>query len=202
MSLLHRFRYWRVGWKSDLFHKWTLWMARRGSAEFIPRRKGNGPLERYLDRYILFKTPRLSVNLHQFHESDPDVPHDHPWHNISIILCGTVVEFGAAGLGRLLKPWRPLYRHAAEFHRLEVIKGPVWSIFIQFRWRRDWGFMDWERGHWTPAPEFLAKHRLPPVPSHPKVRYGFFARTTYPGHGHYFKDVLDQISLERNTTFV
>ena len=92
MSLLQRFRYWRAGWKEDLFHKWTLWMARRGSAEFIPRRQSRGwnrpegRLERYLDRYILFKSPWFSVNLHHFHASDPDVPHDHPWHNITFLL--------------------------------------------------------------------------------------------------------------------
>lgn len=202
MGLLQRFRYWRAGWKEDLFHKWLIWMARRGSAEFIPRRKPNGPLERYLDRYILFKSPWFSVNLHQFHASDPDVPHDHPWHNISFILTGRVREFGANGVSRSLKTFRPYYRHAEEFHRLMVLKGPVWSIFIQFRWRRHWGFLAWDSGHWESANKFLKKHRLPPVPVHPKVRYGFFAKTTYPGHGHYFKDVLNQISLERNTTFV
>ncbi len=186
----------------DLFHKWQMWMMVRGSAEIIPRRVPGGRLERYNDRFILLKLAFFALNLHHFRASDPDVPHDHPWWNVSFIVHGIVDEVGADGRTRRLKRFRPYFRKAGEFHRLVLISDDAWSLFFHGRHTRQWGFMDWERGYWTPAPEFLAKHRLPTVPAHPKVRYGFFAKTTYPGHGHYFKDVLDRISLERNTTFV
>lgn len=98
--------------------------------------------------------------------------HDHPWNNLSIILKGRYVEVmplhqeqlavddqnPTRQIRKLRKPWRPVFRRAADRHRLELIDGEeVWSLFVMFRWQRVWGFLTedgWVPHHqYTEAPQ-------------------------------------------------
>ena len=130
------------------------------------------------------------------------MPHDHPWNSISFPLTHDLIEHGADGKAITLKRLRPKFRQAEQFHRLvvdEAIKNGAWTFFVQFRWRREWGFMSWPHGYWVPAKDFLMERRLGDVPQHPNVGYGLFVRTTHPDHHRYPADVKERIAVEMET---
>jgi len=81
----------------------------------------------------------FGVFLHKIMISDDDFLHDHPNDYISVILSGSYREHTPNGV-YLRTPGHFRYRRAESPHRLEVVDGPVWTIFIAFRRRRDWGF--------------------------------------------------------------
>lgn len=97
---------------------------------------------KYLKRWYLIKRNRFfNIYLHRFGESDDDrALHDHPWWSLSFLLKGELVE-------HRLKPARhiprflPVIRSAKFAHRLELIKGPAWTIFITGPVIRSWGFL-------------------------------------------------------------
>ena len=87
------------------------------------------------DRY------RLNIYLHQVLKADSARGlHDHPWASHSIILKGVLREVLESG-ERILYPGSITARSAEELHRLEVVEGPVWTLFITGPKVRDWGFM-------------------------------------------------------------
>lgn len=107
----------------------------------------------YLERWYIFRTKWFGLYLHRFWKSDEDGVHDHPWNNFSWIVAGGYYESLPDGQ----KPWRPTgykkYRHAEEFHRVEIPpdwEGHTWTIFGRFKRRRKWGF--WEKDGWQIAP--------------------------------------------------
>ena len=118
------------------------WIDARGGKREIPR---DG--KKYLTRYYVWRSKRLTVLIHKFWASDPDEPHDHPWHWISYILRGGYFEHGVDGtvLERNRFKNRFLFRKAEEFHRVEVdptyVAGDTTTLFITFRRRRSWGFL-------------------------------------------------------------
>lgn len=95
----------------------------------------------YIRRWYLLKdAERASVYLHQILRDDDDrALHDHPWPSTSIILEGELREH-TADSARLLTPGSITTREAEDAHRLEVVDGPVWSLFITGPKVRDWGF--------------------------------------------------------------
>lgn len=101
-----------------------------------------GPPEHvYLRRWYL-KRDRLAGNiyLHQILRDDDDrALHDHPWDSQSVVLKGALREV-MAGSARVLRAGDSASRAAEVAHRLEVVEGPVWTLFITGPWRRDWGF--------------------------------------------------------------
>lgn len=100
-----------------------------------------GPDNPYLRRWWLQKDPaRSSVYLHQMLRDDDDrALHDHPWPNTSIILDGTIREVTPGG-SRMLTPGSITHRKATDSHRLEIVDGPAWSLFITGKRCREWGF--------------------------------------------------------------
>lgn len=114
----------------------------------------------YLRRW--FVIPRnvvFNIYLHQFLRSDDDrALHDHPWWNASILLNGRYVEhtIAAGGINRRVE-YRAgdiKLRHARYAHRVELIDGQCWSLFITGPRLREWGFhcpLGWR--HWK---EFTA----------------------------------------------
>ena len=96
---------------------------------------------RYLLRWWLRREPlRGNIYLHQVLRDDDDrALHDHPWDSTSIILRGTMKEI-LKGSARVLEPGSITFRDAETAHRLEVVSGPVWSLFITGPKKRDWGF--------------------------------------------------------------
>ena len=99
------------------------------------------PGELYLTRYVLVHFKLIGIYLHKFWISDYDVPHDHPANFFSIPITTGYEEHLADGTSVWRRPFSIKFRTGEEFHWVELTKGPVWSIFIRFRRRREWGFL-------------------------------------------------------------
>lgn len=120
----------------------------------------------YLLRWFVIPRNKVfNVYLHCILRSDDDrALHDHPWWNLSIILSGSYREVmpdftGAptiftriadlATRSRVLRPGSVRLRAPSDSHRLEVVDGPVWTLFITGPRVREWGFhcpQGWK--HW------------------------------------------------------
>ncbi len=113
--------------------------------------------EDYLTRWHLIpRNPFFNVYLHKFTGSDQKMPHCHPWDSFSLLLKGCVREYYISddyahvedGLKymsfcqsvRLISKGEAIFRPATFTHRLEVVDGPVWTLFITLNRRRPWGF--------------------------------------------------------------
>lgn len=95
----------------------------------------------YMHRwYIIPRNRFFNIYLHKIMRNDDDrALHDHPWWSLSFLLKGEMKEQQLSGY-RIL-PWLfPVIRSAKFAHRLEIIKGPVWTIFITGPRIREWGF--------------------------------------------------------------
>lgn len=104
--------------------------------------RGNPYLRRW---WILPRNRFLNIYLHQILRDDDDrALHDHPWASLSFPLAGRLSELrhGAnwsverRDVSRL---W-PIYRPAKLAHRLVVVNGPVWTLFVTGPVVRNWGF--------------------------------------------------------------
>lgn len=100
----------------------------------------------YLRRWWLIPRNRFfNVYLHHFMRSDDDrALHDHPWWNLSVLLEGRYVEhtIEAGGINRRVKRWAGewKFRRAAAAHRIELVAGPCWTLFLTGPTIRSWGF--------------------------------------------------------------
>ena len=94
----------------------------------------------YLTRWTLLQTRFGNLYLHQFHRSDADTMHDHPWPFVSLILWRGYIEETPKGRRRKL-PGMLLFRRAEHVHRVELIhdRPAVTLVFVGNR-QRDWGF--------------------------------------------------------------
>ena len=87
----------------------------------------------------------LNAYLHLFLRSDDDrARHTHPWlWNMSVLLRGKYREWFGDGPNDYVDRVAPAFkfRWGAAAHRIELIDGPVWTLFITGpRWR-EWGFL-------------------------------------------------------------
>lgn len=104
------------------------------------------PARPYMRRWWLIpRNPVFNVYLHHFLRSDDDrALHDHPWWNLSVLLEGRYVEHTIAAGGinyhRELSAGAVKFRLAKAAHRIELIDGPVWTLFITGPRFRSWGF--------------------------------------------------------------
>ncbi len=99
------------------------------------------PDDHQMERW--FVVPRndvANVFLHRFLRSDPEDPHDHPFDNVSWLLRGEYVEH-LDGLSVTRFQGERVMRLATERHRIEIINGPVISLFLTGPRIRDWGFV-------------------------------------------------------------
>ena len=108
----------------------------------------------YLKRwYIIPRNRWFNVYLHEFNRSDDDRAfHDHPWYSCSFLVSGEMKEHSYKGI-RLLYKFLPVFRTAKFAHRLELVKGPVTTLFITGPVQRSWGFHA-DNG-WIPWEEFV-----------------------------------------------
>ena len=83
----------------------------------------------YLDRWYIIRTKRFGLYLHRFWSSDEDGVHDHPWNNFSWVLHGGYWELLPDGQKLWRKPGFKKYRHAEEFHRIELENGTLAMSF-------------------------------------------------------------------------
>jgi len=111
----------------------------------------------YMLRWCLLPENNLfNVFLHCILRDDGDTAlHDHPWGSVSIILKGAYREmlpdFSQAPTpyqrvtdvplrSRVRRAGNACFRRAVTAHRLEIVKGPVWTLFITGPCVREWGF--------------------------------------------------------------
>ena len=87
------------------------------------RGDGDSP---YLTRYILLETRYGELKLHQFHRSDGEVQHSHPWNFCSLILWPGYWEVTPSGTKRRW-PLVPAYRPAEWQHRVQLLTGCCWT---------------------------------------------------------------------------
>ncbi len=110
------------------------------------------PGDDYLRRWYLRRDKEFGhIYLHEVLRDDDDrALHDHPWDSASIVLRGNLREVLPTE-SRILTPGSITCRTAVEPHRLELVDGPVWTLFITGPKIREWGFQDPERGwvHWA-----------------------------------------------------
>jgi hypothetical protein len=106
-------------------------LERIGRKRIILDRESQEP---YLTRYYVFLKERkwfpFNIFLHNFHKSDPDDLHDHPWPFITIILKGGYWEHTPKG-----KFWRGAgtinWARSTSLHRVELEPGvDTWTLFI------------------------------------------------------------------------
>ncbi len=101
--------------------------------------------------------------LHEFLRSDDDrALHDHPWASCSVLLRGSYLEhtIDAGGIHRrdLLLAGDVRVRWSGRLaHRIELIDGACWTLFLTGPRYREWGFHCAEQGwiHWR---RFTAAH--------------------------------------------
>lgn len=95
----------------------------------------------YIRRWwIIPRNDYMNIYLHQTnHDDDDRALHDHPGDNTSLILRGSYREIMPDG-SRIRKPGDVVQRKAADAHRLEVVEGPVLSLFYMGTKYRQWGF--------------------------------------------------------------
>ena len=96
----------------------------------------------YMHRwYIIPRNPWFNIYLHKIMKDDDDrALHDHPWHSLSFVIRGVLREI-LPHRWRILHPSLiPIYRPPTLAHRLEVARGPVWTLFITGPRVREWGF--------------------------------------------------------------
>lgn len=105
----------------------------------------------YMHRWWVIPRNRwFNIYLHKIIRSDDDrALHDHPWRNCSILLQGSYVEispatlpyaFGDPTVVKVRRAGSVVMRRAVQPHRLEIVDGPVISLFFTGRNVRDWGF--------------------------------------------------------------
>lgn len=98
---------------------------------------GPGYMHRW---YVIPRNRFFNIYLHKIIRSDDDQAlHDHPWWSVSILLEGELLEFMETSY-RVPKRFIPVVRSAELAHRLVVLDGPVWTLFITGPRIREWGF--------------------------------------------------------------
>lgn len=127
--------------------RWPRFLTIPRAPDFVIGEPGDLYLRRW---WVIPRNKRFNVYLHHFLRSDDDrALHDHPWWNVSILLTGRYLEV-MPGLSRVRYPFRPVCRGATAAHRVVLLHGPVWTLFITGPKVREWGFhcpQGWR--HWT-----------------------------------------------------
>ncbi|WP_353641340.1 hypothetical protein [Mesorhizobium sp. WSM2239] len=105
-----------------------------------------GAVDTYMRRWWLIPRNRVfNIYLHHFMRSDDDrALHDHPWWNLSILLRGRYVEHTIEAGGVNVRTERRAgefkFRSASSAHRIELVDGPCWTLFLTGPTLRSWGF--------------------------------------------------------------
>lgn len=132
----------------------------RRAPDFVIGSRENPYLLRW---WVLPRNRFFNVYLHRFLRSDDDrALHDHPWMNVSVLLRGRYVEHTIAAGGinvrtERVAPTLKVRFSGAHAHRLELIDGECWTLFMTGPRYREWGFHCPERG-WVHWKLFTAPH--------------------------------------------
>lgn len=110
----------------------------------------------------------FGIYIHKFHQSDTDRElHNHPWAwSVSLILAGGYVEERRVWSGRessviqrSVLPGSINFIDHDDFHRVDLIEGDAWSLFIAGPKESTWGFWNRLNGEFTHWREFFARKR-------------------------------------------
>lgn len=106
----------------------------------------------------------IGIYLHRFHRGDNDMElHNHPWKwSFSIILVGGYIEERRVGdrvIRRVLRAGRFNWIGSDDFHRVDLLDGDAWTLFVAGPKFGSWGFWDRFTKVFTPWREFLAKRQ-------------------------------------------
>lgn len=120
----------------------------------------------YLTRYKLLDLGKsfIRVYVNQFHRSDEDREfHSHPWDwSLALILRGGYMEYRPNEIFERRPGTLNFIRHDT-FHRVELLEGESWSLFIAGPERFSWFFMDPETGERWPWRDFIRRKGLMPL---------------------------------------
>lgn len=90
--------------------------------------------------WIIPRNQWFNIYLHKIIRDDDDrALHDHPWISVSVVLKGVVREVLNKGT-RIFRSKSIIFRSSRMAHRLEVVKGPCWTLFFTGPTVREWGF--------------------------------------------------------------
>jgi hypothetical protein len=136
----------------------------RWFAEHFPKRViTGGDATPYLSRYTIGSFFGRDLYLHCFHRGDADRDlHNHPWSkSFSIILSGGYIEhrrelithydemdsgvldakFFHVVKTREVRPWNVNVIDHDTFHRIDLLDGECWSLFLTGERVSSWGFL-------------------------------------------------------------
>jgi len=89
----------------------------------------------------------ISARIHEILRSDLGRhPHDHPFNYLTVILRGWYIERRYNDAGEIISakmhgPGSVLFRRAGSWHKLQLVTGPVTTLFITGRKESNaWGF--------------------------------------------------------------
>jgi hypothetical protein len=96
--------------------------------------------------FIVPRNPFHNVYLHRFLRSDDDrACHNHPWENTSLVLSGEYREMFSDGSSVIRHEGEIIPRAATVFHRVELVSGPVVTLFFTGPIIQGWGFLCGDR---------------------------------------------------------
>lgn len=103
---------------------------------------------------------KFQLVLHRWYRSDSDrALHDHSGDNISILLTGRYREWLSHSWepkkARVRLPFIPYFRKGERPHRIELLDGPMWTLWLRWPPRREWGF--WCPRGWKHWSQYLAE---------------------------------------------
>lgn len=95
--------------------------------------------------FVIPRNPFANVYIHKFFRSDPEVPHDHPWDNRTIVLRGEYDEtivYNERCITTRRVAGDIVERYASKAHRiiLPPEAPPTITLFLTGPIIRDWGF--------------------------------------------------------------
>lgn len=106
--------------------------------DFFIGRPGDHQLQRW---FVVPRNTESNVYLHRFLRSDEDrALHDHPWANKSWVLAGEYLEVMRDQSVTRREGEMTMWRPAALAHRVELVTGPVVTLFFTGPVIREWGF--------------------------------------------------------------
>jgi len=109
----------------------------------------NGNLKGEEENQDFSKSKPINAFVHNLIRSDLDSFHDHGWDNWRFVLCGGYWEHTPWAAPKWIGRFSFKRYKAEELHWIEVPEGMnTWTLFIHFKRRRDWGFID-KNGSWV-----------------------------------------------------
>ena len=124
--------------------EWALaYIAARPEPDFHVGPADDHQLQRW---FVVPRNPFANVYLHRFLRSDDErACHNHPWDNKSWILSGEYLERFRDGSSITRHEGDIIERPASDAHMVELVSGPVVTLFFTGPIIQSWGFFCGDR---------------------------------------------------------